>query len=58
MDGRIGLPESHAYEYMTAQLDVGREKLGVLHLGRDVRSLPFRIDGLTMSCWQINPPGP
>jgi len=43
MDARITLPERLVYEYVTAILDVGREELEVLHLGRHVKTLPFRL---------------
>ncbi len=45
MDARIGLPEGLVYEYVTAVLDVASEKLDVLHLGRHVKTLPFRLEG-------------
>jgi len=45
MDARIELPEGLVYEYVTAVLDVGREKLDVLHQGRHVKSLPFALEG-------------
>ncbi len=45
MDARIELPEGLVYEYVTAVLDVGREKLDVLHLGRHVKTLAFRLEG-------------
>ncbi len=45
MNARIELPEGLVYEYVTAVLDVGREKLDVLHLGRHVKTLPFRLEG-------------
>lgn len=45
MDARIGLPERLVYEYVTAVLDVASEKLDVLHLGRHVKTLPFRLEG-------------
>lgn len=44
MDARIELPEGLVYEYVTAVLDVGSEKLDVLHLGRHVKTLPFRLE--------------
>lgn len=45
MNARIELPEGLVYEYVTAVLDVGREKLDILHLGRHVKTLPFRLEG-------------
>lgn len=43
MDARITLPEGLVYEYVTAVLDIGREELDVVHLGRRVKTLPFRL---------------
>ncbi|HEV2249897.1 MAG TPA: integrase core domain-containing protein [Candidatus Limnocylindria bacterium] len=45
MAARIALPEAFVYEYVTAVLDVRREVIDVFHLGRRVRTVPFRLDG-------------
>jgi len=44
MDARITLPEPFVYEYVTAVLDVRREVLDILHIGRRVKTVPFRLE--------------
>lgn len=43
MGVRIELPEALVHEYVTAVLDVAREELVVLHRGRRVKRVRFRL---------------
>ncbi len=43
MGVKIALPEAYVHEYVTAVLDIRREELDVIHRGRRVKRLKFRL---------------
>ncbi len=43
MGVKIELPEAFVHEYVTAVLDVQREELTVIHRGRRVKRVRFRL---------------